>query len=287
MAPARVRRPRTGRRAPRDDRARARGWPRSSAPDHDRIWRAFVEHGVTPVFHVADQRRVFDDVWYSVPDDGGLRLVLAIPALALAAALGGGFASGSESQGSWSASQGGDNARWWTFSSVGGVAAAAAFLAWFAILARGRAPRGLRDLVAFALGYGAQAGGYLLLLTPRYPTSDPALAEEYSDLPQHPVRIVVDDDLARPRLTVLFRLFLAIPHFVWLACGGSRHSSPSSPPGSRRSRRGGFQVDFSASSRPTSGTRRTSSPSCTSSAVASPASRDVLGTGSTSRSIQR
>ena len=43
-----------------------------SHPDHDRMWRAFVEHGVTPVFHVADQRRVFDDVWYSVPDDGGL-----------------------------------------------------------------------------------------------------------------------------------------------------------------------------------------------------------------------
>jgi hypothetical protein len=100
---------------------------------------------------------------------------------------------------------------------VGGVAAAAAFLAWFAIVARGRAPRGLRDLVAFALGYAAQAGGYLLLLTPRYPTSDPALAEEYSDLPEHPVRVVVDDDLERPRLTVLFRIFLAIPHFVWLA----------------------------------------------------------------------
>jgi len=43
-----------------------------SHPDHDAMWRAFVEHGVTPVFHVADQRRVFDDVWYSVPDDGGL-----------------------------------------------------------------------------------------------------------------------------------------------------------------------------------------------------------------------
>ena len=43
-----------------------------SHPDHDRAWPAFVEHGVTPVFHVADQRRVFDDVWYSVPDDGGL-----------------------------------------------------------------------------------------------------------------------------------------------------------------------------------------------------------------------
>ena len=41
-----------------------------SHPDHDPIWRAFVEHGVTPVFHVADQRRVFDDVWYTAPDRG-------------------------------------------------------------------------------------------------------------------------------------------------------------------------------------------------------------------------
>ena len=30
------------------------------------------------------------------------------------------------------------------------------------------------------------------------------------------MRIVVTDDLERPRLTVLFRLFLAIPHLVWL-----------------------------------------------------------------------
>jgi predicted TIM-barrel fold metal-dependent hydrolase len=37
--------------------------------DHDEIWRAFVEHGITPVFHVADQRRVFDDGWYTQPDD--------------------------------------------------------------------------------------------------------------------------------------------------------------------------------------------------------------------------
>lgn len=38
-----------------------------SHPYHDRIWSAFVEHGVTPVFHVADQVRVFDNCWY--PDD--------------------------------------------------------------------------------------------------------------------------------------------------------------------------------------------------------------------------
>jgi predicted TIM-barrel fold metal-dependent hydrolase len=32
--------------------------------DHDRIWDAFVHHGVTPVFHVADQPRVLDDAFY-------------------------------------------------------------------------------------------------------------------------------------------------------------------------------------------------------------------------------
>ncbi|HJR95745.1 MAG TPA: DUF4389 domain-containing protein [Gaiellaceae bacterium] len=149
---------------------------------------------------------------------GFFRLLLAIPTLLLASVLGGGFATGSSGQSSATASSSGDQeAFWFNASSVGGVAAAAAFLAWFAIIARGNAPRGLRDLIAFTLGYAAQAGAYLFLLTPRYPTSDPALAEPYSVLPEHPVRLVVDDDLGRPRLTVLFRLFLAIPHFIWLA----------------------------------------------------------------------
>ncbi len=147
---------------------------------------------------------------------GFFRLVLAIPSLLVAAALGSGFATGSSGQGSWSASSGNAETLWWSFSTLGGAAAACAFLAWFFIVAKGRAPRGLRDLIAFALGYGAQAAGYLLLLTPRYPSSDPATAEAYSDLPAHPVRVVVTDDLGRPRLTVLFRLFLAIPHFVWI-----------------------------------------------------------------------
>jgi hypothetical protein len=35
-----------------------------SHPDHDRAWSAFVHHGVTPVFHVANVRRPFDDAWY-------------------------------------------------------------------------------------------------------------------------------------------------------------------------------------------------------------------------------
>jgi hypothetical protein len=171
-----------------------------------------------PWFRVQDDYPV--DVEISPPVRQGrwggfFRLVLALPALLLAAALGGGFATGSSGQGSWTASSGSEESVWWSVSSFGGAVAAAALLAWFAILARGRAPRGLRDLTAFALGYGAQAGSYLLLLTPRYPTSDPVLAEPYSKLPDHPVRLVVDDDLERPRLTVLFRLFLAIPHVVW------------------------------------------------------------------------
>ncbi len=37
--------------------------------DHDAMWRAFVEHGVRPLFHVADQRRPFADAWYTDPAD--------------------------------------------------------------------------------------------------------------------------------------------------------------------------------------------------------------------------
>jgi predicted TIM-barrel fold metal-dependent hydrolase len=40
-----------------------------SHPDHDRVWAAFVEHGVTPVFHVADQPRLLDEAFYTDPDE--------------------------------------------------------------------------------------------------------------------------------------------------------------------------------------------------------------------------
>jgi hypothetical protein len=55
------------------------------------------------------------------------------------------------------------------------VARVAAGLAWFAALATGRMPEGLRDLGAAALRYEAQAAGYLLLLTARYPDASPRL----------------------------------------------------------------------------------------------------------------
>jgi len=55
------------------------------------------------------------------------------------------------------------------------VALLAGALAWFAALATGRMPEGLRDLGAAALRYEAQTAGYLLLLTARYPDASPRL----------------------------------------------------------------------------------------------------------------
>jgi hypothetical protein len=140
-----------------------------------------------------------------------LRLFLALPALILAGVLG------------WSASGGGGGAQAgqdsgdpkWTGTFVG-VAATCAFLGWFVSLVRGRMANGLRDLAAYGIGYGAQASAYGLLLTDRYPNSDPGSIGPAWTLRPHPVRLVVEDDGRRSRLTVLFRLLLALPHLVWL-----------------------------------------------------------------------
>ena len=76
----------------------------------------------------------------------------------------------------------------------------------------GAAPRGLRDLTAFALRLRGAGGRVPLPAHAALPDVriQPRRART-RDLPEHPVRIVVADDLERPRLTVFFRLFLAIP----------------------------------------------------------------------------
>ena len=45
-----------------------------------------------------------------------------------------------------------------------------AFLGWFACLALGRMPQGMRDVSAWMLRYELQTYAYLLLLTGRYPS---------------------------------------------------------------------------------------------------------------------
>ncbi len=142
------------------------------------------------------------------------RLVLAVPVLVLATVVGGAAFVGPWDGGS----SGGDDSTWVAVGSVGGgLAATAAFLAWFASLARGRTPRGLRDLAAYGIAYAAQVAGYLLLVTDRYPTSDPERVLPLASLPPHPVRLELDDDPKRSRVTVFFRLLLALPHLLWLS----------------------------------------------------------------------
>ena len=135
----------------------------------------------------------------------GFRLILAVPALILASAGIGGIAFNTAAG-----------------VTVGnGVAATAAFLGWFACLVRRGMPSGLRDLVVYALAYSGQVGAYLFLLTDRYPSSDPfTIVEGYEPAPRQPIRLKLDDDLRRSRLTVFFRLPLSVPHYVWLVLWG-------------------------------------------------------------------
>jgi hypothetical protein len=72
----------------------------------------------------------------------GFRLILAFPALLIGGAL-------------------------------NGAALLAAIYSWFYAMVRGRVPRGLRNVGAFALRYNAQMFGYTGLLTHRYPYTGP------------------------------------------------------------------------------------------------------------------
>jgi hypothetical protein len=108
----------------------------------------------------------------------------------------------------------------YVFVLVWGVSAAVAFLAWFGCLALGRMPTGFRDLLAYTLRYGAQTWAYLLFLTDRYPDADPSEPPAAQPTPEKPVKLRVEDDLRRSRLTVFFRLLLTIPHIVWLVLWG-------------------------------------------------------------------
>lgn len=130
-----------------------------------------------------------------------LRAPLLLPPLLLSLALGGGPLS---------------LALMFVLVGFIGAAPMAAFLAWWSCLVRGRMPAGLRDLIAYAIGYAGQAYAYAFLLTDRYPSARAGLLVTPAGLPDHPVRIRVDDDLLRPRVLVLFRGLLIAPHQVWL-----------------------------------------------------------------------
>jgi Domain of unknown function (DUF4389) len=133
------------------------------------------------------------------------RLFLSLPAILLAGAL---------ASAGFSVSSGGG------FFLLFGVLAVAAVLGWWAALFTGRMPAGLEHAVAYSVGYQAQTSGYMLLLTDRYPDAGPALVAAPVAPAAHPIELRVTDDLRRSRLTVFFRLLLALPHFVWLMLWG-------------------------------------------------------------------
>jgi Domain of unknown function (DUF4389) len=131
----------------------------------------------------------------------GFRVFLLVPALILATAFQG------TGPGVWATDE------TTTYAGTTGTLLTVAFFGWFASLVTGRMPLGFRDLQAYGLRFLAQGGAYALIVTDRFPNVDPV--EPPAARREHPVRLTVEDDLRRSRLTVFFRLFLALPHFVW------------------------------------------------------------------------
>ena len=145
----------------------------------------------------------------------GFRLLLAIPALMLAATLGS-FAGGGG--GSQAAEDGGSKAEWFASSGFGGVAAVAPSSAGSPRSRIGRMP-----LAGFATS-PRTGSATRPRPTPTCSCSPtvirtriPRRSARQWELPPHHVRLELDDDGRRSRLTAFFRLLLTIPHFVWLA----------------------------------------------------------------------
>jgi Domain of unknown function (DUF4389) len=132
------------------------------------------------------------------------RVILAIPHLVLvgapaAVAL------------SWTWGPEGNRQLEWTGGGVlGAVAAVCAVIAWFAILATGRYPEGLRSLVTYYLRWRVRAVAYAALLRDEYPPFGDG---------GYPAELVLDaPEKPRDRVTVAFRIILAIPQLlaVWV-----------------------------------------------------------------------
>jgi hypothetical protein len=93
---------------------------------------------------------------------------------------------------------------------LGAVAAVAAVIAWFAIVFTGKHPRGLWNMAAFYLRWRVRAAAYLALLRDEYPP--------FEDSAYPASLALAPPAVSRDRVTVAFRIFLAVPHvlILWL-----------------------------------------------------------------------
>jgi hypothetical protein len=95
------------------------------------------------------------------------------------------------------------------FYVVAIVAAIITLIAWFVILITGKYPAGMMGFVEGTLRWGVRVGGYVLLLTDKYPPFSLNEAAAY------PVRATVHGQVdGRNRLTVFFRIIMIIPHAI-------------------------------------------------------------------------
>jgi hypothetical protein len=124
------------------------------------------------------------------------RIILAIPHLLLVGGLGvsllsrNGLAFGGEG------------------GVLGAVAGVLAIVSWFTIVFGGPHIAGIREFTRFFLRWRVRAIAYVMLLEDRYPP--------FGDGPYPTTFDIADPPLPRDRVSVGFRLLLAIPHFVVL-----------------------------------------------------------------------
>jgi len=113
---------------------------------------------------------------------------------------------------SWTAQSDRGGYQWGAGGVLGAVAGVVAFIAWFAILFTGRYPAGLWSLAALYLRWRVRASAYMALLSDQYPPFGDGAYPVQLELAPQPAE--------RNRVTVAFRIFLAIPHLIVLGLLG-------------------------------------------------------------------
>jgi hypothetical protein len=126
------------------------------------------------------------------------RLILAIPHIILVGGVG--FSAG-RNAGGGNTSLGGET------GLLGAVAWFLAIVSWFTIVFAGQHISGIRQFTQFYLRWKVRAVAYMMLLEDQYPP--------FGDL-AYPATVTIVDPGARDRLSVAFRLLIALPHFILL-----------------------------------------------------------------------
>jgi hypothetical protein len=92
---------------------------------------------------------------------------------------------------------------------LGIIAVLAVIANWFATLFTGRSPAGLHAFLAGALRYATHVSAYIFLLADPYPGFYLVNLK-----PDYPIDVEVDPPEAQSRLTVAFRIILAVPAMI-------------------------------------------------------------------------